>query len=429
MIYEKNNSLLCEKYYKINHKSGLDIYIVPKDLSSSYAIFGTRYGSTDYRFKKGENSEFTVVPDGIAHFLEHKMFENEDGVDTFARFAKFGGNANAYTSFNMTAYLFSATNDIYDNLETLLDYVTHPYFTPETVAKEQGIIGQEIKMGEDNPGRALIFDMLKSMYKSNPVRIDIAGTVDSISHITSDLLYECYNTFYNLNNMALCLCGKFEPEKVIETADRILKKAEPFSVVSEAEKEPDEVIRKRSSLKMEVSEPMFSIGIKDNKISTEPLLRAKKGVACAIISDMLFGPSSEFFNENYYNGTLSGTIDIWTEHCKAYSFISFAGEAKNPEVVYDLFIKLIDKNKKNGLNREDFERSKRVSYANFIKSFDSTEEIANNMLGCVLEGYDIFDMTDIISEIDYEYVNELFLDMFRDEYYTMSTVLPLNSEG
>lgn len=427
-ITERSNSLLREKYYYIKHESGLDIYVFPKKMASTYALFGTKYGSVDCRFKKVSDNDFIEVPDGIAHFLEHKMFENENGEDTFARFAKTGAQANAYTSFNMTAYLFSATEKVYESLDILLDFVTHPYFTKETVEKEQGIIAQEIRMCEDNPGRALTFGMLQSMYKEHNVRIEIAGTVDSIAKITPELLYSCYNTFYNLNNMALCICGDVEVEKVLESADRNLKKAEPFEVISEAKPEPAEVLEKRRSYKMQVSMPMFAIGIKDVDISDDAGERMKKNAAVSVISDMLFGKSSPFYNRMYDEGLISGSIDLWAEHNRSYSFISLSGEANDPEAFYDEFVKLVEKTKAEGLDKEDFERCKRVMYAGLVKSFDSTEEIANNFLGYVFDDGDILGFTDIMGNLDYEYTNSLFRSMFRDEYYTMTTVLPVERE-
>lgn len=428
-IIEKSNDLLREKYYYIKHKSGLDIFVFPKKMASTYALFGTKYGSIDCRFKKADDESFIEVPDGIAHFLEHKMFENENGEDTFARFAKTGAQANAYTSFGMTAYLFSATENVYDSLDILLDYVTHPYFTKETVEKEQGIIAQEIKMCEDNPGRALTFGMLQSMYKEHNVRIEIAGTVDSISKITPELLYSCYNTFYNLNNMALCVCGDVEVGEVLKCADRNLEVAESFNVISEAKPEPAEVVEKRREYKMQVSMPMFSIGVKDIDISTDPNLRMKKNAAMSVITDMLFGKSSSFFNRMYEEEVISGSIDIWAEHNRSYSFITISGEAKDPEAFYSEFVNLVENTKESGLSKEDFERCKRVMYAGMVKSFDSTEEIANNFLGYVFDNGDILDFTDIMGNLEYEYTNELFKSMFKDEYYTMTTVVPVESES
>ncbi len=424
-VTEKYSSTLCEKYYYVKHKSGLDIYVFPKDMASSYALFGTRYGSVDSRFKKACDKDFIEVPDGIAHYLEHKMFENEDGVDTFSRFAALGAQANAYTSFNMTAYLFSSTEKFYESLEILLDYVTHPYFTKENVEKEQGIIAQEIRMGEDNPGRALTFGMLKSMYRYHNVRTEIAGTVESISKITPELLYSCYNTFYNLNNMALCVCGDATVDKVLEVADRILRESEPFDVISEAKEEPCEVVEERFSCDMQVSMPMFAIGVKDVDISSDPVERMKKNAAMSVISDMLFGKSSPFYNTMYDDGTVSGSVDLWAEHNKSFSFISLSGEANDPQEVYNRFLELVEKTKRDGLDRDDFIRCKRVMYAGMVKSFDSTEEIANNFLGYVFDDGDILDFTDIMGNLDYDYTNELFKSMFKDEYYTLATVMPL----
>lgn len=427
-IIEKSSQLLREKYYYIKHKSGLDIYVFPKKMASSYALFATKYGSIDSRFKKKGDTEFIEVPNGIAHFLEHKMFENEDGEDTFAKFARTGAQANAYTSFNITAYLFSATERFYESLDILLDYVTHPYFTKENVDKEQGIIAQEIRMGEDHPGRVLTFGMLKAMYEHHNINIDIAGTVESIAQITPELLYSCYNTFYNLNNMALCVCGDVDVDNVLACADRNLKEAEPFDVISEAKPETPEVYKKRFTANMQVSMPMYAIGIKDIEISADPIERMKKNAAISVISDMLFGKSSGFFNRLYDNGTVSGSIDLWAEHNRSYSFISLSGEANDPEEVYNEFLKLVEETKLKGLDREEFVRCKRVMYAGLVKSFDSTEEIANNFLGYAFDEGDILDFTDIMGKLDYEYTDDLFKAMFKEDYYTLSTVYPIEKE-
>jgi predicted Zn-dependent peptidase len=212
------------------HPTGLDIYVAPKSgYSSQYAIFGTKYGSIDNLFKEGEKS--TAVPEGIAHFLEHKLFESEDG-DTFSRFAKTGASANAYTSFDRTCYLFSCTSEFRASLEILLDFVQKPYFTKKTVQKEQGIIGQEIKMYDDDPNWQVFFGLLRSLYHAHPVKTDIAGTAQSIAQITPELLYKCYQSFYNLNNMVLCVAGDVDPSLVLEVADTLLKPAPALAVQS-----------------------------------------------------------------------------------------------------------------------------------------------------------------------------------------------------
>ncbi|MBQ3183468.1 MAG: insulinase family protein, partial [Clostridia bacterium] len=249
--------------------------------------------------------------------------------------------------------------------------------------------------------------------------------VESIAQITPELLYSCYNTFYNLNNMALCVCGNVDIDKVLECADRNLKEAEPFDVISEAKPERAEVNEKYCTCNMQVSMPMFAIGVKDVDISADPVERMKKNAAISVISDMLFGKSSSFFNTMYDEGVVSGSLDLWAEHNKSYSFITLSGEAPDPHAVYKRFLDLVEKTKDIGLDKEEFVRCKRVMYAGLVKSFDSTEEIANNFLGYVFDDGDILDFTDIMGNLDYDYTNELFKSMFRDEYYTLSTVYPI----
>ena len=205
------------------------------------------------------NEKFTEVPEGIAHFLELILFESEE-LDAFARYAKTGASANAYTSFDKTCYLFSCTGNFEDSLEILLDFVSNPYFTEQTVLKEQGIIGQEIRMYEDDPGWESLFVMHRAMNHEHPVRIDIAGTVDSISHITADLLYECYNTYYNPANMALAVAGNVTVEQVLKIADKMLKPKESKKIERKFCKEPGAVVEKFAMINLSVAMPIFAIG-------------------------------------------------------------------------------------------------------------------------------------------------------------------------
>lgn len=422
----KENKQIGEKYYKINHKSELEIYVIPKELTTGYALFGTRYGSADNCFKVNGETEYTHVPDGIAHFLEHKMFENEDGVDTFVRYAQTGASANAYTSFTKTAYLFSCTENFTESLEILLDFVTHPYFTPETVSKEQGIIGQEIRMYDDNPGWALMMGLLRSMYKNNTVRVDVAGTVESISKITADLLYKCYNTFYNLRNMSLCVCGNITPEEVIAVADKMLKEAPAIEIDSISGEEEPEVYQSRFSVKMQVSKPQFAIGIKDIAISADPVERMKKSAAISILCEMLFSRSGVFFNELYDKQLIGSGLGYDADHNKRFSYIMLSGESVDPEAVYARFVSYMNEVKATGVSDEAFERAKRVVYAQLVKSFDSTEEIANNFLTYIFDDSDMLDYSDTIASVTKEDVTKLIADLFKEDHYTLATVLPLD---
>ena len=426
-IIEKENKMLNEKYYTFKHKSGLSVYVFPKKLTTSYALFATRYGAVDNKFKIEGDEEFTCVPDGIAHFLEHKMFECEGGVDAFELYAKTGASANAYTSNTMTAYLFSCTERFYESLDVLLDFVTHPYFTEQTVQKEQGIIGQEIRMYDDHPGARLEKGLLQAMYEKNKMRVDIAGTTESIAEITADTLYKCYYTFYNLNNMALCVCGDVNPERVLEVCDKVLKEAPAQSIIRDYEDDDErrEVYRKRSVCELSVSKPIFAIGIKDLDISSEPKMRMKKSYGMNILNEILYSQSGKMYNELYERNLISSDLSASCEHTMYCSFIQISSESSNPEEVYDYFVRYIEETKKKGLDVDEFELAKRTIYASNIKSFDSTEEISNNLIYNVFDGGDILDAPEIISSIDIEYVTELLNSMYKEEYYAMSVVNPL----
>lgn len=426
-IIEKENKILNEKYYAFKHKTGLDVYVFPKKLTTSYALFATRYGSVDNKFMIEGDKDFTSVPDGIAHFLEHKMFECEGGVDAFELYAKTGASANAYTSNTMTAYLFSCTERFDESLEILLDFVTHPYFTEATVQKEQGIIGQEIRMYDDHPGARLEKGLLQAMYEKNKMRIDIAGTTESIAEITADTLYKCYYTFYNLNNMALCVCGDVSVEQVMAVCDKVLKDAPKQTIIRDYEDgdEKREVYRKRSVCELHVSKPIFAIGIKDMDISSDPKMRMKKAYGISILNEILYSQSSEFYNELYDRNLIAHDLSSSSEHTKYCSFVQISSESSDPEAVYDYFVEYIAKMQKKGLDVDEFELAKRTIYASSVKSFDSTDEIANNLIYNVFDGGDILDTPEIISSIDIDYVSELLNSMYKEEYYAMSVVNPI----
>lgn len=429
-IITRENKMLGEKYYTFMHKTGLRVYVFPKEMTSSYALFTTKYGSIDNKFKLEGEDELVSVPDGIAHFLEHKMFECENGEDAFELFAKTGASANAYTSNARTAYLFSTTDNFYESLEYLLDFVTHPYFTEKTVQKEQGIIGQELRMYDDHPGSRLEKGLLQALYKSNKVRIDVGGTIESIAEITAEILYKCYYTFYNLHNMALAVCGNVDVYEVEKACDKVLKDAPKQTIIREyeCEDEPREVYKKRSVCSLAVAKPIFAIGIKDSEIPKEPNERAKKFYAVQMLNEMLYSRSSELYNILYDKKLISHYLDASFEHSEFYSFNVVSAESSDPEAVYSELVEHIEGLKRTGLNKEAFELAKRTIYASYIKSFDATDDIAENIMTNHLENTDIFDMLDIISSISYEYVSELFKDFYKEEYYAMSVVNPMSGE-
>ena len=421
----RESRLLQERYDCVHHKSGLDIYVFPKKMSTTYALFGTKYGSIDNCFRLAGEKEYTQVPDGIAHFLEHKMFESEDGSDTNERFTRIGASANAFTSNDMTAYEFSCTGHFCEALEILLDYVTHPYFTEENIQKEQGIIGQEIGMYDDNPAWRIYYELLKLLYVRDNVRINVCGTKESIATITPEHLYRCYTTFYRLSNMALVICGDVETEQVVAVADRILKNQEDFREIERYFKaEPDSLAGTRSVISMDVGKTLFAIGVKDIHPQREGTAGAYRRLALRILSDMLFGEAGTFYNTMYEEGRINSSFHYGYESTRSCGFLLLTGESDDPEEVLRRFTAMVEDAKKNPPSRSDFERLKRTAYAEYIRAFDSTDGIANDLLSDLFAGVDIFSVGDILASVRYEDVLALLSDFFEPERYAMSVIRP-----
>ncbi|HBL83581.1 MAG: hypothetical protein A2Y17_09430 [Clostridiales bacterium GWF2_38_85] len=422
-ITEKVNSTVNERYFQINHKSGLNIFVIPKKHSTAFAIIGTNYGSMDRTFKTDSDADFITVPDGIAHFLEHKLFENEDGEDTFIRYARYGGNANAYTSFDKTAYLFSCTENFNENLKVLLDFVQAPYFTDASVQKEIGIIGQEIRMYDDNPGWQVFFNLLKALYIENPIQIDIAGTVESIAKITPEILYRCYNTFYNLNNMTLVVCGDVTSNQVLAVADKVLKNSKDINIERVPLDEPRQINEKHVTKNLEVAMPMITVGIKD-KTPSQDIESLKRHAANEILLQMLFGNSSEFYTYAYNKRIITQNFSASAELGRNFAFVEIGGSTPDPDMLYSEIVDEINKKRILLFDKIDFERAKKVLYSSNLTSFDSTEDIANGFLRLHLLGGDLLDYPEIIASVSYEYACELFLDMYKEEYMASSIVFP-----
>ena len=391
---------------------------------------GTRYGSVDNVFGVEGERELTSVPDGIAHFLEHKLFANEDGTDSFETFSALGADANAYTSFNKTAYLFSSTENFESSLAELIDFVYHPYFTEESVSRERGIIGQEIGMYEDSPSESCYYGMLRGLYENHSIKRNICGSAESISQITPELLYECHRVFYNPSNMALIVCGDVRPEDVVRTADAHLpKKCKNVSIIrsSENDAESPSVATPRVEKKMRVAKPIFNIGIKDTDIPADPSDRQRKDAAMSILNEMLFARAGKLYSEMFESGLVSLEMSYYYTVNGSFAFNSIAGESDDPEAVFAKIKSYLKEVSESGLSREDFERGKRVMYAEFVKEFDSTDSIANNLFSFICDGADIFEYASIISDVTFEQVEKLFAKSFKDEFFTMSVVYPINT--
>ena len=421
------SNLLGEKYYTVHHKSGLDIHICPKDVSTTMAAMAVNYGGGDLQFRLDGEEEFTSIPAGVAHFLEHKMFEMENGSDAFDYFAQTGADANAFTSTLTTCYLFTCTEYFEESLEILLDMVTHPHFTDESVEREKDIIAQEITMTEDQPGDAIYYGLMEAMYRTNPHRIRVAGTVESIAGITADTLRRVHRVFYNLNNMALFVCGNVTPERAIAVADAVLSTADDVHVVLDRTDEPSNVIHKRFYREMQVSKPQFCIGVKDTDISPDPRERMKKQCVMDIINDVLFSRSSPFRNELYEGGLISSSMSYGFTHCLDVSHNILSGESSDPEAVYDRYCAYIKQVKAEGIDPAAFERCRRVLYANCVSSFDDAQEICHNMMDTILDGEEPFAEPHVIASLTVEDANRVLRSVFCEEATAMAVIAPLTN--
>ncbi|MBQ9096995.1 MAG: insulinase family protein [Clostridia bacterium] len=411
-----------ETLYTYTHSSGAKIYMVQKKGSSkSAAYFTTHFGSIDNCFIPFGETEYIYVPDGVAHFLEHKMFEMPDESNIFDLFSKYGASANAYTSFNMTSYYFWCTDYFKENLKTLVTFVQTPHFTEENVAKEQGIIGQEIRMYDDAPTWRCYFNMLSCMYEKNPVSRDIAGTVESISEIDKDVLYKCYNTFYHPSNMTLCLVGDFDPEDMKNYLDEILKPLpNEDDIKRKSETDGAAVICREKCAEMSVSRPIYAIGFKDNFCSGNIL---KRRVAVQIALNLLIGKSSCLYNELYESGHISPEFGFDYTGEESYAFTEIADECDNPSYVADKIKAAIQSFK---VSDEDFERIRRKLFGKKLYAFNDPDNYAGALARNTVLGLDMYETLDLFKTVTRADVEDVFKTHLSEENMVISIVNPLH---
>ncbi len=420
MKREVFESDIGESYLKATLSSGLKIYVLEKpQYNSCYAIFGTKYGSIDTLFSV--NGEETSVPEGIAHFLEHKLFESEDG-DAFTKYAKTGAYANAFTSFDRTCYLFSCSDKFYENLQILLDFVQSPYFTEATVSKEQGIIGQEIRMYDDSPAWRVMFNMLLAMYHNHPVRIDIAGTVDSIAKIDSDLLYKCYNTFYNPSNMFICIAGNVDTERVLKQIKEGIKPSEIVEITRINEPEPETVVKNYVEQKLSVAQPMFCFGFKETM--SKPQRSVKQKICTSLLLEILAGEASPLYKKLTNMGLINDEFgtEYFTGH--GYSAVIFEGESSDPKAVAEEIKREVARLKNEGIDKKLFSAIRSGMYGNAIRVFDSVEGIAMQMVDSAMNDSSLFDDIKYLKSVTSEDVYKRLLKL-EDENSVLSVILPL----
>lgn len=414
-----------EVLYQYEHSSGLKAFVIPKKgYSKKYATFATHYGSIDNEFVIPGDQQPTRVPDGIAHFLEHKLFEQKDG-SVMDKFSQLGSNPNAYTSFNQTVYLFSCTDRFDENFRLLLNYVQNPYITEESVEKEKGIIGQEIMMYQDDPGWRAFFNLLGCFYSKLPVRTDIAGSIESIGKIDRDTLYKCYNTFYHPSNMIIVVVGDVEPQSVFGMVEELLEKKDMRpEIVRISPDEPKNINKSYAEKNMSVSMPIFQMGYRDNSIGKGKELLMRE-TAVKLLLDSLIGRSSELYEKLYNDGLLNATFDTDYVIENAYAFSVLGGESKDPAQVRERFCEAVRKAKKSGIGRETYDRIIKAMTGRYMRQFNSVERISHSFISVHFKGVSMFDYLDVYDKISFEYVNEVFREHFDEDNMAMSVIKPI----
>jgi len=412
-----------EKVYIEKLENGLTVAIIPKkEILKKYVIWGTEFGSIDNNFKIIKSGEIIKMPDGIAHYLEHKLFEQENGKNSLDVLSSLGVDANAYTTNNHTAYLFEATDNFYEALDEFMDYVQSPYFTDENVEKERGIIGQEIMMYDDYPDWKLYMNAMKCMYKDNPINIDVAGTKETIAEIDKEKLYTIYNSFYRPDNQILVFCGDFEVEKLLEEVKKRLKvNSNKQEVQRIYPKEQEEIVKKYEEAKMDISKPLFLIAYKD-KVEASQMV--KKDLAIECICNIIIGKSSELYQRLYKEGLISEEFGYNYEFAKTYAHILIQNTSTNPNRVVEEVAKEIEKFKQTGFDNQEFERIKKKMYGEYVKSYNDVSSIANNFLSDTLKGINPFEFLEEILVLNKEYVEKIFKETFIEENKVVSVVLP-----
>ncbi|WP_069650151.1 EF-P 5-aminopentanol modification-associated protein YfmH [Caloranaerobacter ferrireducens] len=406
---------------------GLSVFHIPKKgYIEKYAMFSTKYGSNDNKFVPVGESEVIEVPEGIAHFLEHKLFEEPTG-NIFTKFSELGSYVNAFTNFNQTSYLFTCTDKFYENLEILVEFVQNPYFTDENVEKEKGIIEQEIRMYDDSPNWKVFFNCLKGMYHYHPVKVDIAGTVESIKKINKEFLYKCYNTFYSLENMLLVMVGDFDFEKALEVVENTLKNSKSKGDLNIKRFYPEEPKNIKESIleeSLQVSSPLFNIGFKDIDLGYDGDMLLKKEIETNILLDLLFGRSSELYQKLYENGLINNTFGSQYVGYKDYGHSIIGGESVKPKEVLEIILKHLEKIKINGLNENDYTRIRKKFLGYHIMDFDSIEFIANSFTSYYFKNTSLFKYMDILASISLEDLQKRLDKHFREDNFVISIVNP-----
>lgn len=411
-----------ESVYREVLPNGLQVCVVPKpEHAKKYAFFATRYGGMDTRFCL--DGKWLDTPAGIAHYLEHKMFDTKEG-NALQELAKNGAEPNAFTSNAMTGYYFDSTEHFEENLEILLSFVSIPYFTEESVAKEQGIIGQEIRMYEDDPEWESYINLMEALYKNHPVRENVAGSVESISHITADTLYACHKAFYDPANMVLCVAGNVDPERVCELAREILpKNPGPIALKDYGEEEKPRVFQRQVEKEMAVSTPIFQLGYKgDPAKNSEERLRQRLVAELAL--EALLGNSSPLYAKLYREGLINQNFSYGYDSYPGCSFLCAGGESKDPEAVRMAVAEEGARIGREGIDGKLWERLKKGVYGNKVRSLNSFENLCVGQAQAFFAGTDFLRFADLFGALTKQEAEELIARWVTEERTALSIIRP-----
>lgn len=416
---------LGESCLALNHKSGLRILISQKKKSTVCGVLAVRYGSIDTDVARCGEDE-CPTPYGVAHFLEHQMFTKPDGGDWQEDFSALGAEVNAYTAYDRTAYTFSCTHGYTDALRLLLQMVSAPRFDKRSVKKERGIIIEELRMNADSPWERAYSELLKIMYPTHPVRVDICGNEKSIKRITPEILYTCHERFYLPDNMVLSVCGDVDVDEIIKLCDELVVKGNNATSASPRRifDGDGQMTAQYTEVSVPSRKPTFCIGIKDTSQTPRGRELLRRDATLSVLGEMLFSRTAPFYNSLLEDGLISPDFSMGTSLGDGFCFISIMGEADQPHRVFEKFKQYVASIRQNGLSQKDFLRNRRILYADFVTAFDTTEDIANTMMNYAIDNLSPFDFIDTVKEMTFDDVKTLFDAMLKEENYALSVAMP-----
>ena len=423
----RNYPELSEKLYWHELPNGLPIAVVPRPgFTRKLAYFVTDFGAIHRDFTL--DGQRYQMPAGIAHYLEHKMFDMPDG-DVFPKFAALGATPNAFTSYDLTAYYFSCTDRFRENLQLLLQFVSTPYFTEESVQKEQGIIGQEIGMNEDSPDSRIFENLAVAMYRDHPVQTPILGTRGSIAQITPELLTVCHRAFYRPGNMLLCVIGDVDPNEVVAIAEETLPK-EDNANVTRVNAWPEEMTCPKPEITatMEVAMPTFQMGFK-----CEPPALGEEAVLAEAIGDLaceaLFGESSPLYLRLYEEGLIDSSFGGGFETIDGMAMLTISGDSDHPEQIKAAILEEVQRILREGLDPQDFLRMKRSALGRRIRNLDSFDSTAFRICAYHFSGFDYFGFPRIYRQIETDDILAFLQRVVTEDRCAMSIIYPIKEEA